>query len=133
MSDTPRTDAREWDWHDDRLLVVDMIVDADFARQLERELGEMTKQRDHYKAACDQYSEDEALNMLAEARKQRDTLAEQCRALLDSDEAQKAWPLDGTRRAEKPSDTHSSATVTVKFRRLLAIHSALAAVKGGDA
>ena len=60
-------------------------------------------------------------------------LAELCLKLLQSDEVQKAWPLDGARRAEKPSDTHSSATVTVKFRRLLAIHSALAAVKGGEA
>jgi predicted RNase H-like nuclease (RuvC/YqgF family) len=39
MSDTPRTDAREWDWHEDCSPVDDMIVDADFARQLERELA----------------------------------------------------------------------------------------------
>jgi hypothetical protein len=40
MSDTPRTDAREWDWHEDCSPVDDMIVDANFARQLERELAE---------------------------------------------------------------------------------------------
>jgi len=120
MSDTPRTDAREWDWHDDWSLVVDMIVDADFARQLERELAE-AKESWRFSSIC------------RELKHQRDTLAEQCRALLDSDEVQKAWPLDGTRRAEKPSETHSSATVTVRFRRLLAIHSALAAVEGGEA
>jgi len=46
MSDTPRTDAREWDWHEDCSPVDDMIVDADFARQLERELAEARRQRD---------------------------------------------------------------------------------------
>ncbi len=46
MSDTPRTDAREWDWHEDCSLVDDMIVDADFARQLERELFDVRKLRD---------------------------------------------------------------------------------------
>jgi hypothetical protein len=39
----------------------------------------MTKQRDHYKAACDQYSEDEMLCKLADAIKQRDALAEALR------------------------------------------------------
>jgi hypothetical protein len=43
-------------------------VPIDDCRQLERELAEMTKKRDHYKTACDQYSEDKSLNMLAEAR-----------------------------------------------------------------
>jgi hypothetical protein len=45
------------------------------ARQLERELADMTKQRDHYKAACNQYSEDEMLCKLQEVTKQRDALA----------------------------------------------------------
>ena len=47
--------------------------------KLERELGEVTKQRNHYKAACDQYSEDELLCKLAEVTKQRDALAEALR------------------------------------------------------
>jgi hypothetical protein len=41
-SDTPRTDANEW-----RTRVGDLrVVDADFARKLERELAAMEKQRD---------------------------------------------------------------------------------------
>jgi hypothetical protein len=43
--------------------------------QLERKLADMTKQRDHYKKACDQYSEDEMLCKLQEVTKQRDELA----------------------------------------------------------
>jgi hypothetical protein len=43
---------------------------------MERELADMTKQRDHYKAACDQYSEDEMLCKLADVTKQRDALTE---------------------------------------------------------
>jgi hypothetical protein len=38
----------------------------------ESQLAEVTKQRDHYKAACDQYSEDEMLCKLQEVTKQRD-------------------------------------------------------------
>jgi len=56
---------------------------------LERELDDMTKQRDHYKAACDQYSEDEMLCKLAEVTKQRDALAEVlkslCRAIISEE------------------------------------------------
>jgi hypothetical protein len=40
------------------------------------QMDEITKQRDHYKKACDQYSEDEMLCKLAEVTKQRDALAE---------------------------------------------------------
>lgn len=64
-----------------------------------------------------------------ETSEQRDRLAEACRSLLESEEVNKAWPINGTKRAEKPSDTFSGATATVKFRRLLAIHAVLAAVK----
>jgi hypothetical protein len=53
-------------------------------QELERELADMTKQRDHYKAACDQYSEDEMLCKLQEVTKQRDALAEAGNQLLDS-------------------------------------------------
>ena len=45
QSDTPRTDAKEWDagcWHVRR----QSVVDADFARKLERELAAVRQQRD---------------------------------------------------------------------------------------
>ena len=51
----------------------DGIVDA---------LDELIKQRDHYKAACDQYSEDEMLCKLAEVTKQRDALAEALKRIM---------------------------------------------------
>jgi predicted RNase H-like nuclease (RuvC/YqgF family) len=50
---------------------------------LERELADMTKQRDHYKAACNQYSEDEMLCKLQEVTKQRDALAEALQEIKD--------------------------------------------------
>lgn len=53
------------------------------------------------------------------------SLSEACRALLSSEGVQKAWPLNGTKRAEKPSDTFSQASATVRFRQLLAIQVAL--------
>jgi hypothetical protein len=84
--------------------------------QLERELAEMTKQRDHYKAACDQYSEDEALNMLAEIRKQRDALAEAIRSFNTCFE-RVVWGYDGDCGTYRLVD------------RLL---EALSAVKGGS-
>jgi hypothetical protein len=52
------------------------MVEIEEAQKIERELADMTKQRDHYKAACDQYSEDEMLCKLQEVTKQRDALAE---------------------------------------------------------
>ena len=50
-----------------------LVIEA-HARQLERELNEVTKQRDHYKKSCDQYSEDEMLCKLKDVTKQRDNL-----------------------------------------------------------
>lgn len=48
-----------------------------------------TKPQDAYKAACDQYSEDEMLCKLAEVTKQRDALAEAlkslCRAIISEE------------------------------------------------
>jgi len=71
MSDTPRTDAAS------RMAFSgEYMVPIEYAQKLERELADMTKQRDHYKAACDQYSEDEMLCKLQEVTKQRDALAE---------------------------------------------------------
>jgi len=51
MSDTPRTDTETWrdemDHVDtDYTFAQSVTVSADFARQLERELAEVTKQRD---------------------------------------------------------------------------------------
>ena len=37
MSNTPRTDAQEWDWNEDCKPAEDMIVPASFARELEIE------------------------------------------------------------------------------------------------
>jgi hypothetical protein len=75
---TPRTDAIIAK-HDHILQYTDLLnyckdMTANSV-QLERELADMTKQRDHYKAACDQYSEDEMLCKLQEVTKQRDALA----------------------------------------------------------
>jgi hypothetical protein len=71
-SDTPR--SKQWlrGYYDN-----DATLDAyQVMQELERELADMTKQRDHYKAACNQYSEDEMLCKLQEVTKQRDALAE---------------------------------------------------------
>ena len=71
MSDTPRTDKAS------RMAFSgEYMVEIEEAQKIERELADMTKQRDHYKAACDQYSEDEMLCKLQEVTKQRDALAE---------------------------------------------------------
>jgi hypothetical protein len=55
MSDTPRTDTETWrdemDHVDtDYTFAQSVTVSADFARQLERELADMTKQRDELAA-----------------------------------------------------------------------------------
>jgi primase-polymerase (primpol)-like protein len=72
---TPRTDAYER--HYIETGNVSKLINL--ARDLERELAEVAKQRDHYKSACDQYSEDEMLCKLREVTKQRDALAEALR------------------------------------------------------
>ena len=46
QSDTPRTDANTWATGEERLAEKTDVVDADFARQLERELAAAIKQRD---------------------------------------------------------------------------------------
>jgi hypothetical protein len=69
---TPRTDALMPTQENGRTLYDHVQIMEIHARQLERELAEVTKQRDHYKAACDQYSEDEMLCKLQEVTKQRD-------------------------------------------------------------
>ena len=97
-----------------------------------KDRDEAREQREHYIAENNRLLEELKAERKASFREQRDRLADECRALLDSEEVQKSWPLDGTKRAAKPKDTHSSATATVKFRRLLAINAALASVKGGS-
>ena len=69
MSDTPRTDAAS------RMAFSgEYMVPIEDAQKIERELADMTKQRDHYNKSCDQYSEDEMLCKLQEVTKQRDEL-----------------------------------------------------------
>jgi hypothetical protein len=63
MSDTPRTDAETWrdemDHVDtDYTFAQSITVYADFARQLERELAEATKQRDILVEALERFDVD---------------------------------------------------------------------------
>jgi chromosome segregation ATPase len=64
----------------------DMFCKLEKERELhsetKSELAKVTKQRDHYKKACNQYSEDEMLCKLHEVTKQRDALAEALASLL---------------------------------------------------
>jgi len=110
MSETPRTDAQANltgaggppTWH----------IHADFARQLERELAEARDQlagAGKLMKACDVLVRD-----LAEARKQRDTLAEAAQAVVD--------------RWDAPTWKDLEPTAKV----MNALRNALAAVKGGS-
>ena len=97
MSDTPRTDAETWrdemDHVDtDYTFAQSVTVSADFARQLEREL--------------------------AEARKQRDTLAEALRKCV-------LWAECMSMRCERDRDN-------INWSYLNDAREALAAVKGGS-
>lgn len=74
------------------------------------QMDEITKQRDHYKKACDQYSEDEMLCKLAEVTKQRDALAEALEELERTAGQSTLWDDPARHNARK----------------------ALAAVKGGS-
>jgi hypothetical protein len=76
MRNTPITDELARQFAGKRLSSREAGAVWNLCRDLERELVEAKKQRDHYKAACDQYSEDEMLCKLGEATKQRDELAE---------------------------------------------------------
>jgi len=86
------------------------MVPIEDAQKLERELAEVTKQRDDYKAACDQYSEDEMLCKLQEVTKQRDALAEALEELERTAGQSTLWDDPARHNARK----------------------ALAAVKGGS-
>jgi hypothetical protein len=82
-------------------------------------IAEVTKQRDHYKSACDQYSEDEILCKLQEVTKQRDTLAEALQEIKDI-------------CLDKTIELHSDDDCKGMVDDLLEIAAkALAATKGG--
>ena len=53
-TDTPRTDAQEWDWNEDCCPADDMIVSANFARQLERESAQYRAVLEKIKTWADQ-------------------------------------------------------------------------------
>jgi len=126
VSDTPRTDAAtrmafscehmveiEEAQKLERDLAQSKEANAGLMRacdNLESQLADMTKQRNHYKAACDQYSEDEMLCKLAEVTKQRDALAEALEELERTAGQSTLWDDPARHNARK----------------------ALAAVKGGS-
>jgi hypothetical protein len=58
-------------------------VAVEMAALAQNELTAITEQRDRYKLACDQYSEDEILCKLQEVTEQRDRLAEALRECLE--------------------------------------------------
>jgi len=62
--------------HDNQVVINRTLRDRPDLGERAKLVEALTKQRDHYKAACDQYSEDEMLCKLAEVTKQRDALAE---------------------------------------------------------
>ena len=103
VSSTPRTDELAREFAGKRVSSREAGAVWNLCRDLERELNkvitskelismryektrcdltDMTKQRDHYKAACDQYSEDEMLCKLQEVTKQRNALAEALNTFL---------------------------------------------------
>jgi predicted nuclease with TOPRIM domain len=86
---------------------------------LESQLADMTKQRDHYKKACDQYSEDEMLCKLAEVTKQRDALAEALQL------CEKHLEKHGYQKSNEESDETG-------WWLLCDVRNALAATKGGS-
>jgi hypothetical protein len=49
MSDTPRTDSEQWDARDWDNPPAEMVVSADFARELEREVHSLQEQLDDVK------------------------------------------------------------------------------------
>jgi hypothetical protein len=93
MRNTPITDELARQFAGKRLSSREAGSVWSLCRDLERELGDMTKQRNHYKAACDQYSEDEMLCKLAEVTKQRDALAEAIETLEAERKDLRDYPL----------------------------------------
>jgi predicted kinase len=74
MSDTPRTDAAAWREHQQS------VVDADFARQLERDLAQRTAERDALKADANLVSLNAVIATLR---------AEVAKAIAERDEARR--------------------------------------------
>lgn len=62
--------------HDNQVVINRTLRDRPDLGERAKLVEALTKQRDHYKAACDQYSEDEMLCKFQEVTKQRDALAE---------------------------------------------------------
>lgn len=89
-------------------------------QQLNNALAEAVKQSAHWQEKCQRN------------RTQRNQLVVACQQLLSSPEVQSNWPLDGLTRAQKPSDVYSSASTSVKFRRLLAINALLESFMEGE-
>ena len=52
----------------------DVIISGFDLSNLENQLAAVTEQRDRYKLACDQYSEDETMNSLQSLKSERDRL-----------------------------------------------------------
>jgi hypothetical protein len=103
MSDTPRTDAYYEKWQESWSREP---INLDLCRQLERELAEA---REGWKLSNEQT--ERAWSELAEARKQRDTLAEALENLLVTEgRGLDEWEREAFRQAKE----------------------ALAAVKGGE-
>jgi hypothetical protein len=108
MSNTPRTDRYELYYIEtgnvSKLFNLARELESELAQSkeanaglmracdnLESKLAEAQKQRDHYKAACDQYSEDEMLCKLQEVTKQRDALADALRIIASDGKGQFQW------------------------------------------
>jgi hypothetical protein len=139
MSDTPRTKAATR-----MAFTSEHMVEIEAAQKLERELNgalivitmlgdrherdltDMTKQRDHYKAACDQYSEDEMLcNMLHEAKRLEHELILMKAQFAEYVKAENAWRLE--------FDTGKSDDLRIVASKLrIQAMQTLAALKGGS-
>lgn len=120
MSDTPRTDSAERMAFNN-----EYIVPTEFARELERELAEVRRDRDTWKANHDnQVTINRALRdrpdlgerakLVAGLIQQRDTLAEAAQAVVDRWEAPTWKELEPTARL------------------ISALRKAIATVKGGS-
>jgi hypothetical protein len=107
--------------HDNQVVINRTLRDRPDLGERAKLVDALTKQRDHYKAACDQYSEDEMLCKFQEVTKQRDTLAEalrKCRedSIINHDRMKKCGYTQAAIYCQENADR---------------AYKALAAVKGG--
>lgn len=77
--------------------------------ELNNELTEMIKQRDYYKKACDQYSEDKMLHKLNDVTKQRDILKKALEAIATGE-----WGLIKCVDFIAPRALEQAATIRAK-------------------